>query len=140
MSQRLFIVPINPGDWKNSPSNLKIDPQELQVALQTQWPETEFSKPLPDSTYVLQWTFHHKDELSYLAGLQSDQQCISFGPDAYFVEFSLWYRAFVPASYSLFLTFSAFPETDHLELSYSTTGVDIENYLFRGSKNHPSPL
>jgi hypothetical protein len=135
MSQRLFIVPINPGNWKNSHSDLKIDPQELQIALQTQWPETEFSKSSPDSTYVLRWTFYHKGELSYLAGLQSNQQFISFGLDTYFVEFSLWYRAFVPAAYSLFLVFSAFPETDYLELSVSTTRSDIENYLFRGSKN-----
>src|SRR5688572_32337427 len=126
MSQSLFIVPINPGDWKNSQSDLRIDPQELQIALQTQWPETECYKPPSDSTYVLRWTFHHKGERSYLAGLQSGQQFISFGPDAYFVEFSLWYRTFVPADYALFLTFSAFPETDYLELSDNTTESDIE--------------
>jgi len=133
MSTSFLIVPVEPDKWETNTSDLCIDPNALQAELCARWPEATVHIPPSESPYVLNWQFDHKGEPSRTYGLQGNRQVVSFeGWDAYLPEFVLWYRAYIPAHYHLFLTCASYTESDYLELAAATTETDVKAYALRG--------
>ena len=129
MSTYYYIVPFQPDKWESETSSLSIDPTRLQKELKSQWPDITILTPQQDDLYLLEWQFNHQGGPSYLSGLQRGNQTVSFGLDAYFIEFILWYRKFVQSNFRLFLTCDAYPITRFLELTSDTNEKSINNYL-----------
>jgi hypothetical protein len=130
MSVTFFIAPIDPNIWdtedthEKPTSDLYIDRSEFGIELLKQWPNSR-SIESPTGTY---WILNHDGDPSgehLEVHLQADQQTIAFKPSPrkILIEFVLWYRAFVPASYPLYLFDDSSPNV--LVLSKNTSGHEI---------------
>lgn len=128
MAVAFFIAPYEPMSSEKAPSDLRIDPFEYQEKILGRRPNAEI-ETTPDSSEGLSWRLPSEGNISGLRGrLQGNQQVVEFGtgPKSSFVEFILWHRALVPASYQHFLFNSN--SWDRLELTPDTTGQDIVDF------------
>jgi hypothetical protein len=126
MSTRFFIAPYKPTEWEEASSDLRIDPQEYREKLLERWPDAETYLTLAGPYSLLEWQLFQRDEFGLSGALMKDRMTVSFDAHLEFIKYILWYRAFVPASYQLFLFNSSSLES--FELKSSVTGQELEGF------------
>jgi hypothetical protein len=127
MTTRWYVTPYDPALWRDEETTVPRPSSDLTISfshfLDTvwyQWPE-------------LQAAFPHSWQLPIngLPGLSGSffgkgNQILAIEPDVGFVEFLLWYRAFVPSKYDLFLFSEG--DWDSLLLTPSSTADEIDAF------------
>lgn len=101
--------------------DLYLDFGEFEREFVKEWPTTAFF----ESDGMLSWQVQEGHELGFEGLIHSDHQVISFKNHSN--HFILWYRRFVPAVYSLFLSNES--SADQLEITSNTTEMDVDIFF-----------
>jgi hypothetical protein len=123
MTRPYFIAPYEPEKWRESTSDLQIDPEEYLDLLARDWPDIEFYNP--QAPVLLSWSIPDPGGGRITGGLQDNRQVVWL--DIPHEEFFLWHRTVIPAEHRLYL-FAA-SSTSSLELTETTTYQDIETFV-----------
>jgi hypothetical protein len=132
VSTTFFIAPYTRQSWikaydsgrEISDSDLQINPETYKRALSQRWPLTQFEQSDP---IALSWILpSDRASFSGMRGhLYPNLQGVSFSGTYkdLFVNFILWYRAYIPASYRLYYFNSS--EEQSTEIKPDATEDDI---------------
>jgi hypothetical protein len=120
-----FLIPYEPSQWQTAHSDLVIEPQLYQKAMQKQWPQVRVLNNV--RIYLLWWEIH-KGDYQFTGGLQSSKQIVSLTPSSgkCLNNFVLWHRQFVGRQTALFLTWEG--TWDSLEIKADTTPAEISAF------------
>ena len=72
MTNKYYIAPFHPKEWKESQSHLRIDPKVYKDQLVEKWPGIEF--PTPFSGHSLAWIIQGRGEGRISGSLQDNGQ------------------------------------------------------------------
>ena len=132
MSNNFFILPYDPtlfadDDSADQPtSDLYIDPQGFSDLILSRWPDaTVYARPNAEPET---WTI--PNAVGMRVHLQDSLQVVSIEGwlEEIMLEFVMWYRSVMPASYDLWLL-SEYREVDSLYLTSDVTEADILAYM-----------
>jgi hypothetical protein len=123
-----FVAPYEPSEWRESHSDLRIDPTFYKERMLERWPETKFFQTSPD--VPLQWMINIRDKSGVgvhgtIGMLHNDFQVVSC--DTPFEEFFVWHRSLMPSKYKLFLFNDSSCES--LELKPETSLDEVKQFI-----------
>lgn len=135
MSTTFFIAPFNPSHWDHSDdltplasSDLCVDPVHYLDAMCKRWTEANISFNCEACSLEFELPLECAEYAGLRGCLQANLQVVDFdtAPQQSFVDFILWYRAYVPGRFPLYLFNAA--SWDSLLLTRQTTEIDIVDF------------
>ncbi len=130
MSTKFYIAPYKPSDWENQGSDIKINSDHLQDAINTRWIAATFKDKNLDRFYELEWRLPPENNsfAGLWGGLRKDMRTVEFdtGPKRSFIDFILWYRSYISSQQVLYLFNSS--DLKSLELKTEVTEEDIVKF------------
>jgi hypothetical protein len=124
-----FEPPTDPSTWNRllATTDLTIDPDDYQVALQNDWPFIRFS--YSPGASALEWHLYEQKGKFVVPGglgtLQTNRRIVTLEPPN--IDFCLWHRSIIPTEYRLCLFTSR--SWNHLEIRQDTTRQDVLQFL-----------
>jgi hypothetical protein len=114
-------------NWQDYQTDFRLNTNDLAQALQNRWADIVVVLNNPQTHFLLEWDIGNFPGYILLTGhIQSDLQTLvlSPGPKQIFVDFILWYRAYITSNQRLFLYHSSFG-SHYVEITPQTPEVDM---------------
>jgi len=127
MSSQFYLGMILPIDnWEDYQTEFRLNIEAMAQALQKQWPDIIVMLNNPQTHFLLEWEMRNFPGYIVFDGhIQNDLQTLVLnpGPKQIFVDFVLWYRAYIASNQRLFLYHSS--SSDYIEITPQTNEADI---------------
>jgi|GEM_PF-6486850 len=127
MSSQFYLGMILPIDnWEDYQTEFRLNIEVMAQALQKQWPDIIVMLNNPQTHFLLEWEMRNFPGYIVFDGhIQNDLQTLVLnpGPKQIFVDFVLWYRAYIASNQRLFLYHSS--SSDYIEITPQTNEADI---------------
>jgi len=114
-------------NWEDYQTGFRLNIEEMAQVLQNRWNDIVVTISNPRTHYLLEWDLGNFPDYILLTGhIQDDLQTLVLnpGPKQIFIDFVLWYRAYIASNQRLFLYHSSFG-SDYAEITTQTTQADI---------------
>jgi hypothetical protein len=117
-------------NWEDYQTEFRLNIEEMAQALQKRWTDIVVTIRNPKTRYLLEWDIGNFPGYILMTGhIQSDLQTLvlSPGPKQIFIDFIVWYRAYIASNQRLFLYHSSLGG-EYVEITTQTPQADIEAF------------